>query len=182
MLFSHFDADHCQGLFTILENIKVDNVIISKQGENSQNFEEFLKLITLKNTKVIIVKAGDKIKIDKLCELNILFPTSKLISNNTLNNNSIVAKLCYQNFSILLTGDIEQIAEQEIVKKYNNTNMLKSTVLKVAHHGSKTSTTQDFLNLVAPKIALIGVGEKNTFGHPSQEILKKLDNMRLHNL
>ncbi|MGN1270149.1 MAG: DNA internalization-related competence protein ComEC/Rec2 [Clostridia bacterium] len=182
MLFTHFDTDHCQGLFTILENIKVDNVIISKQGENSQNFEEFLKLITLKNTKVIIVKAGDKIKIDKLCELNILFPTSKLISNNTLNNNSIVAKFCYQNFSILLTGDIEQIAEQEIVKKYNNTNILKSTVLKVAHHGSKTSSTQDFVNLVAPKIALIGVGEKNTFGHPSQEILERLDNMRMYNL
>lgn len=178
MLFTHFDTDHCQGLFTILENIKVDKVIIGKQGENSPNFEKFLKLIVLKNTEVIIVKAGDKIKIDKECELNILFPTKKLIVNNILNNNSIVTKLCYNNFSFLLTGDIEALAEQEIIKKYDNTNILKAAVLKVAHHGSKTSSIQEFLNMVSPKIALIGVGEKNTFGHPSQEVLERLTNMR----
>lgn len=177
IIFTHFDTDHCQGLFTILENIKVENVIIAKQGENSKNFQNFLNLLSKKNTNVIIVKAGDKIKVDKLCELNILFPTNKLINDNVLNNNSIVAKLCYKNFSILLTGDIEKIAEQEMIEEYKNTNILKSTVLKVAHHGSKTSSTQEFLNLVTPKISLIGVGKNNTFEHPNTQTLERLTNL-----
>lgn len=175
MIFSHFDTDHCGGLFTILEKCKVKNVIISKQGEISDNFNKFLELIQNKKVNVIIVKAGDKVIIDKQCYFDILFPTENLISENVLNNNSIVAKFYLQNyFSILLTGDIEQIAEEKIVEKYKHTNMLQATILKVAHHGSKSSSTEDFLELVKPKIALIGVGEKNTFGHPNQEVLDRL--------
>lgn len=79
----------------------------------------------------------------------------------------------YQKFSILFTGDIEQIAEKEILKKYGDT--LKSTILKVAHHGSKSSSTEEFLNAVKPKIALIGVGKSNNFGHPNAEVLERIE-------
>lgn len=177
MLFTHFDTDHCQGLLTILENIKVKNVIIGKQGEQSSNFTEFLKIVSEKNINIIKVKSGDKICIDKNCELNILFPDTTLIKQNILNNNSIVAKFVYKKISILLTGDIEEIAEKKLIQKYKNTEMLNSTILKVAHHGSKSSSTQEFLNLVKPKIALIGVGAKNTFGHPSEIVLQRLESL-----
>ena len=83
---------------------------------------------------------------------------------------------------MLFTGDIEETAEMEILKKYKNSiNILNSTILKIAHHGSKTSSSKAFLEAVKPKIALIGVGENNKFGHPYQEVIEKLQNMRSKN-
>ena len=75
---------------------------------------------------------------------------------------------------MLFTGDIEEITEKELIKLYKN-NELDVDILKVAHHGSKTSSTQEFLDMVSPKIALIGVGENNSFGHPNQEVLERLN-------
>lgn len=139
MLITHFDSDHCQGLFTIIEKLKVNNIIIGKQGKLSQNYKHFQKLIIKKKIKVIIVQKGDFLKIDNKCSFSILFPEEDLISNNILNNNSIVAKFNYQlnnlqNFSLLITGDIEEIAEKKLIQQYQNTNKLQSIVLKVAHH------------------------------------------------
>lgn len=106
------------------------------------------------------MKSGDRINIDKSIYFDILFPEEEQIAENILNNNSIVTKLVYKNFSILFTGDIEKLAEDKIVKKYQSTNKLKANVLKIAHHGSKGSTTENFLNEVNPEIALIGVRRK----------------------
>lgn len=161
MMFSHLDTDHCGGLFTILENLKVKNIIISKQGKTSSNFKKLLSILKEKKVNVIVVQAGDKINIDKKCYFDILFPTKSFIQENVLNNNSIVAKFYMQNragqasFSMLFTGDVEQIAENQIVELYGKTNRLDATILKVAHHGSKTSSTIQLLELVKPKIALI---------------------------
>lgn len=109
--------------------------------------------------------------------MQILWPKEEQIAENMLNNNSIVAKLSYENFSVLFTGDIEKIAEKQILKEYKNTNVLKSNILKVAHHGSKTSTTKEFLDKVKPQIALIGVGKNNKFGHPNSEVIERLERM-----
>lgn len=103
------------------------------------------------------MRQGDKVKIDNDVYFDILFPEDELLQDNVLNNNSIVAKLHYNNFTALFTGDIEEIAEKELVNKYNKSNMLHSTILKVAHHGSKSSSIQEILNYIKPKIALIGV-------------------------
>ena len=81
---------------------------------------------------------------------------------------------------MLFTGDIEQIAEEKIVEKYGD--KLKSTILKIAHHGSNTSSDETFLNAVKPKIVLIGVGKNNKYGHPNQEVLNRLENLRSKNL
>ena len=88
-------------------------------------------------------------------------------------------KLRYNKFSMLFTGDIEEIAEKEIVSIYENADILKSSILKIAHHGSKTSTTEEFLKLVDPRIALIGVGRNNLFGHPSDEVVKRLEEINV---
>ena len=81
------------------------------------------------------MKKGDNIAIEKDICLKILWPNENhFISENTLNNNSIVCKLCYKNFSLLFTGDIEEIAEKEIVQVYKRTNLLESDILKIAHH------------------------------------------------
>lgn len=129
-----------------------------------------------------MLKNGDVISIEKNVSIQILWPKIEQIQENILNNNSIVAKLNYKNFSVLLTGDIEEIAEKQILEEYKNTDILKSTILKVGHHGSKTSSTQEFLEKIKPKIALIGVGKNNTFGHPNDGVLERLVNLRCENL
>ena len=91
-------------------------------------------------------------------------------------------KLIYNDFSVLFTGDIEEIAEERLVQIYEKSNILKSTILKVAHHGSKSSSIQELLELVQPKIALIGVGTKNLYGHPNSDVLNRLTELRCKHL
>ena len=175
IFISHFDQDHVGGILTILQEIKVKKVIISKQEENSENYQKFLEIIKEKGVSVAIVKMGDRVKIENGIYFDILWPTSEQIQENKLNNNSLVMKMYYHNFSVLFTGDIEEKAEKKILETYKSEkNKLVSNVLKVAHHGSKTSTIKEFLDTVNPKIALIGVGKNNMFHHPSEEIIDKL--------
>lgn len=167
----------CGGILTLIKKLKVKNIIITKQKEESENFKEFLKIIEKRQSNIILAEAEKRIEIeDNIC-IDILWPTSNLeISENALNNNSIVAKINYKNFSILLTGDIEEKAEKKILENYkNNQRILKSNVLKVAHHGSKSSSTKDFLEKVKPDIAIIGVGKRNKFGHPNYSTLENLN-------
>ena len=176
VLISHFDTDHCGGILTIMEKVKVKNIIISEQAEHSENYERFKKLMIHKKIRLIEVKKGDKIKIGRYSEFKILFPTSRLLSENPLNNNSIVAQFNYNNFKMLFTGDIEKLAEQQILKAEKAE--IRADILKVAHHGSKTSSIPEFIKAVRPKIALIGVGKNNTFGHPNQQTIKNLENIK----
>lgn len=176
ILISHFDSDHVGGILSVLEELKVEKVIICEQEEN-ENYRRFKEIVKNKKIKVYVVKKGDNLKIEENILLNILWPKDEKIKENAINNNSIVAKLNYKSFSILLTGDIEKIAENEILKEYENSNILNANILKVAHHGSKSSSINEFLEKVKPQIALIGVGEKNTFGHPNEGVLKRLKNI-----
>lgn len=154
MIISHFDADHSNGLIAILENLKVKKLIIGKQKEKSQEYEKIMEIANKRNTEVKVIKKTDKILIDSNTYFDVLYPESTL-EQEGLNNNSLVLKLNYGNFKMLFTGDIEKEAETKIVNEYKNTNMLNASVIKIAHHGSKTSSTNDFLELVKPKIALI---------------------------
>lgn len=159
-----------------MEELKVKKVIISKQLEDSENFRKFKEIVDKKKIRVRVVNKGDRVQIEKNLYIDILWPNNeKIISENVLNNNSIVCKLNYRKFSMIFTGDIEEVAEQQLLKEYkNNLSVLKSTVLKVAHHGSKTSSSQDFINAVKPNTALIGVGSNNKFGHPNNGVIERL--------
>ena len=179
IFISHFDQDHIGGIFTILEKLKVKRIFVSKQEENSENYQKFLKKVKEKNIPVTIVKKDDVINLENDVSIDIIWPRDKQIEENKINNNAIVMKLRYNKFSMLFTGDIEEIAEKEIVSIYENTDILRSAILKIAHHGSKTSTTEEFLKLVDSRIALIGVGKNNLFGHPSDEIIKRLEEINV---
>lgn len=166
-----------------MQEINVKNVIICKQPETSENFEIFLEIIKQKGINVILVEKGDKIPIEKNIFFYVLWPdSSDFIKENTLNNNSLVCNLYYKDFSILFTGDIEEETEKKLIKLYSNTNILSASILKVAHHGSKSSSTEDFMELVKPKIALIGVGKSNLYGHPNLDVLTRINNFRCDNL
>ena len=179
IIVSHFDLDHVGGLLTVMEKISVGQVIISKQAEESENYKRFKQIVKDKKIKVQVVGINNeiqKIKIEEDLYFDILWPNNgKMIEENPLNNNSIVCKLNYKKFSVLFTGDIEELAEKEIVKQYKyNLQILKSTILKVGHHGSKSSSIKKFIDIVKPEVALIGVGKNNKFGHPNEEVIERL--------
>ena len=135
-----------------------------------------MNLAKEKNIKIVNVEEGQKVKLDNSTYLEILY-----IGQDTqnLNNNSIIAKLKYNDFTMLFTGDSEKEEEVEILNLNKN---IKADVLKVGHHGSQTSSSQEFIEKINPKIALIGVGKKNNFGHPNVEVIKRLESIRCKNL
>lgn len=181
IIVSHFDADHAQGLEAVIQNIKVKNIIVCKQASDSALYQEIIKLCKKKKVNIITVKRGQTIKIDKYVHFEILHPGDIMLDDGKggLNANAIVAKMyCTiknKTTTIMFTGDIEEKAEEELVKIYGD--KLKADILKVAHHGSKTSSTAEFLKCVSPKIALIGVGKGNTFGHPNSGVLARLEDI-----
>ncbi len=182
IIISHFDSDHVGGILEILQKLKVGQAVIGKQGENSENFIKFIEIAKKKKINVKVVKRGDRIMIDKQVYIDVLWPKEELIEDNVLNNNAIVTKLNYMGVTVLFTGDIEEIAEDSMISEYKDTNFLKCNILKVAHHGSKTSSTGEFLQMAKPQIALIGVGENNKYGHPSQEILERIQDLRYEDI
>ena len=182
VFISHFDQDHVGGILTILEELRVGQVYISKQEQDSENYQKFLKIVKDKKIQVKVLKQGDCLKIEKNLCFDILWPIEEQIQENVLNNNAMVMKLRYGKFSMLFTGDIEDVAEKKILDFYEEKgeDILKSDVLKVAHHGSKTSTTQSFFEKVNPKICLIGVGKNNMFGHPTAEVLERINGTKIY--
>ena len=175
IFISHFDTDHVGAILELIKELKVGNIFISEQIETSENYEIFKEITSMKNINVQILKQGNRLDIEKDIYIDIIWPQEEQIEENPLNNNSLVMKMYYKDFSILFTGDIEKIAEEKLIKSLKNTEILESTVLKVPHHGSKTSTTKEFLECINPKIALIGVGKNNLFGHPSNDVIKRLE-------
>lgn len=118
---------------SVLRELKVGKVIIGEQGEESEQYNEFCKVVHEKNILAVIVRKGDSLNIEKDLKLRVLFPDDQLITENVLNNNSLVMKLEYKNFSMLFTGDIEKIAEEKLLKMYSK-DELKADILKVPHH------------------------------------------------
>lgn len=180
LIFSHFDSDHAGGLLSVMENVKVKIAIIPVQVKGCDNYEKFCQLAKQKKIKVFVVQKTQIINIEKDLYFEALWPLrTDLIGENILNNNSLVCKMTYRKFSILFTGDIEEIAEKEVLNVYeNNTGRLKADVLKVGHHGSKSSSTEEFIKVVKPSIALIGVGANNKFGHPSDLVIERFKSLR----
>ena len=133
IMISHFDQDHAQSCLKIIEELKVSNIILANQLEKCELYEQIIEMAKKQKINLIYVKSGDKFNIDGI-KINILHPQKKLIKENSINNNSIVCKLEYNTFSMLFTGDIEEIAENLILSKNIN---LRADILKVAHHRFK---------------------------------------------
>ena len=174
VIISHFDSDHYAGIAPLIGKIKINNIIISKQSEKSIEFEEFIRIARKCKINIVTVSAGNNIIVDEDTNINTLWPNETSLKKMDLNNNSIVAKIEHKGIEILCTGDISEDVEKIIIETYPE-NVLKTDILKVAHHGSNTSSSAEFLEKVKPKISLIGVGKNNKFGHPTEEVIKNLE-------
>ena len=175
IFISHFHDDHAEGCIEIIKSLKVKKIFISPQNKETLLLNMILSLAKEKSIPVIYVKNGDLIEIDN-AKFEILFNGSDLDSNIDLNNKSMIIKLIAHDTSILFTGDAERIEEELLLENRHTRVRLNSDILKVGHHGSRSSTTADFLNIVSPKIAIISCGVDNKFKHPHSETIEKLDN------
>ena len=172
IMISHFDTDHCKGFEYVLEHMRVKHILIPKQTIKSENYQKIKSIAEEKHIPMQIMHQGKVLQLDKYSTLEVLSPI-KEHAYTDMNDTSIIAKLTCYHTSILFTGDASQEIEKEVLQ--SSREKLKATILKVGHHGSKTSTSDEFLKAVQPKVALIGVGKHNKFGHPTQEVLNKLN-------
>jgi len=174
---THMDADHIGGLLYVLDNFEVGAVLISGmpfsvETPKSSAEDKFFKKIKENGAKLVEVQAGDRFWIDESVYFDVLWPSPGLVYGLSDNEQSLVLKLVYGEDSFLLTGDAEKFTEYKLAQSKID---LTADVLKVAHHGSNTSSVKYFLDKVHAKIAVIQVGENN-YGHPHSEVLERLKN------
>jgi len=174
MILTHPDSDHVTGLVPVLERYQVEAVIFREVEHSTDVYEYWLELLEAEGATVYQGEAGLQVALDEGLEMVVLHPGAELVSGRegNTNNNSVVTRLTYGHVSVLLPGDIEAVVEQQLVADGAG---LASTVLKAAHHGSCSSTTQEFLEAVDPAVVIISVGADNDFGHPCTGVLERLE-------
>jgi competence protein ComEC len=174
VILTHPHTDHLTGLLAVMQRYKVPQVLYSDLPYESPQYDEWLSLIAARNVKVTTAQAGQRVDLGNDVVIDVLNP-QQIPLNGTesdTDNNGVVLRLSMGKVSFLLTADIFQEAEFELIHRQAD---LKSTVLKVAHHGAATSTTSEFLATVSPLLAIISAGADNRFGHPSPLVLAKLE-------
>lgn len=165
---THPDADHIGGLDAVIDNFEIGKIYMPKVQSNTKTFEDVLLAIQRKGLKVSTAKAGVTLDWEPDAKVQMIAPVRDYEDDNDM---SAVLKLTFGEISFLFTGDAESKSEHDMI---NSKVDLKSDVLLVAHHGSKSSTTEAFLDVVKPSFGVIQVG-KNNYGHPAPEILERLN-------
>jgi len=183
LVATHPDADHIGGLISVLERYSVREIWINGAIHTSDTYLRLLKAIDdekKSGATVKVVTRGDRTSWGAVTLL-VLTPFESFEGKkpNEQNKGTIVARLSYNNFSVLLTGDCEFELEDRLMAHTSDIYPLTSTILKVGHHGSAGSTSEKFLQAVDPKIAVISVGAKNRYGHPTKRVLDLLEQYKI---
>ncbi|PIR73863.1 MAG: hypothetical protein COU40_00190 [Candidatus Moranbacteria bacterium CG10_big_fil_rev_8_21_14_0_10_35_21] len=189
IITTHPDQDHIGGLIDAFQTYKIKTIFKTEARSSSLVFSALEKAIEKEKParnafgkaeaggmEIVEAKKGVKIKFPSGAEIDIQYPFASLNKLNEKDSNagSVVAKLIFGENSFLFTGDLPSTQEAELIK---NKVALKANILKVGHHGSKYSTSQEFLNEVKPEEAIISVGKNNRYGHPTPEVLERLKNI-----
>jgi len=169
LIVSHADSDHLGGVPYILRNFRVHEVWDNGREKDTRLFREYLSLVDSLNIKRRIFQAGTIITDFNPVQIYVLHPSGQ--TNLSANDASLSLKITYRDIDFLFMGDVEEASEHQISRFED---LLKSEVLKVSHHGSKTSSNRRLLDLVEPELAVISVGGMNRFGHPHAEVLERL--------
>jgi competence protein ComEC len=172
VLITHPHSDHIGGAGSILQSLRIDTMMVSVTT-GGREVQDVLKIAEARRTGIKMVRAGNQIQIDSNARVYVLNPDSNHIAEKNLNNSSVVLKIVYGTSSVMLVGDAEVVTEQRMMPRYGA--FLSSNILKAGHHGSITSTSEEFLKLVHPRTALISVGNHNKFRHPSPFTLWRMN-------
>ena len=175
-VFTHPHEDHIGGADMVLKNYNVKRVVLPNATSNTKTFTLMMDAIEAENCEVIEAKPDKTFKVGELT-CTMLAPISTAYTET--NNYSVVIRAEYGETSVMFTGDAEIDSEDEMIERYRLTGKLDCDILKAGHHGSDTSSGQDFLNAVSPTYAVISVGEGNTYDHPKQVTLTKYDAMNI---
>ncbi len=168
---THPDADHIAGLAGVVEKFPVKLAALTGQVHSTQIYERLLTDIRDRNVDALQVRTGTQIPFDPTVKLAVLGPDDQAVQSDDTNNASIVIKLTYGTISFLFTGDAEMSENKAIL---NHGFDVGSTVLKLGHHGSRTSTDESWLRAVQPQLGIISAGAGNTYGHPHPEVIAAL--------
>lgn len=174
VILTHPHADHLDGLIEVLKRYKVKKILTTGVVHTTPDYLVWLEEIKNQNIPVEIAIAGKMFDFGGGAEMEIFYPPEDLTGKSAedLNDTSIVGKLIFGETSFLFTGDAEKEAEEKMIASGFD---LKSDVLKIGHHGSRNATSENFLETVNPKFAVISVGENNSFGHPNPTIINRLE-------
>lgn len=168
IIASHPHSDHIGGLQPVLQHYQVKKVYMPKVAHTSNTYLHLLDEIEQQGLKISPARAGVTIQLKNI-QAEFLAPSADEYEG--LNNYSAVLRIQYGQTAFLLTGDAEELSEKEMLAKYKD---LEATVLKVGHHGSTSSTSEEFLQSVSPQLAIISCGANNDYGHPHREIMQRL--------
>lgn len=169
---THADADHIDGLNAVASNFQVLSALVAREPRDDPEYAKFQATLLSRRTPIYVIRAGDVLRFAG-ASISVLWPVSGDRGAPSRNNDSIVLRLQFGERTILLTGDIESGAEAAILKGFDDKQNLRADVVKVAHHGSKTSSTEAFVNATHPGYAIISVGQASMFGHPHKEVVER---------
>jgi len=170
VLATHADADHIDGLNDVARNFRVRAAIVARAPADDEEFARFSATADGQRLPVLLVGRGDRLRFGAV-EADVLWPErTRSLSAPSGNDDSLVLRLRYGRRTFLLTGDIEHRAEAALTKEPAE---LRADVVKVAHHGSRTSSTEAFIQAARPSYAVISVGLDSPFGHPHKEVLER---------
>lgn len=172
VLATHSDKDHIGGLIDVLARYEVETLVRTKNKNDTEVAKLFDELVASEGAEVFVAQAGQQLQLGASTTLLILSPEGdpSLWESNTA---SIVAQLQYGDSTFMLTGDAPVNIEEYIAKSYGS--LIESDVLKLGHHGSRTSTGAIFLDTVLPKFAVVSAGKDNSYGHPHREVVESLE-------
>jgi len=173
IILTHPEHDHIAGLLEVLKRYKVENILWTGVIRDTAEYKEWLRLIKRENSELRIAKAEQKIKAREV-HFDILNPFENLSGRKikNVNDTSVITKLVFDKKSFLFSGDAYKPVERKLIARGL---ALDSDVLKVGHHGSKTSSAEEFIEKVLPEIAVISAGKNNRYGHPHQQTLDTLE-------
>ncbi|GGA89168.1 ComEC/Rec2 family competence protein [Ornithinibacillus halotolerans] len=167
IIATHPDRDHIGGLPTVMKEFKVKEILDSGKLHVTRAYANYMNEIRKQKIPLTVAKADKEIRIDTLLDFRILNAYGKYKNNN---QSSIALKLSYNDVDFLFLGDIEDEQETKIGKKYD----VRAEIIKIAHHGSKTSSSKNFLEQVKPKVAIITYSQYNDYGHPVNRVIQRL--------
>lgn len=175
VIATHPHEDHIGGMSKVFENYKVENFYMPKVTHTTKTFENMLTSVSKQGLKVQQIKEGMKFDLGSDAKIDVYSPMKE--SYEEFNDYSPIMKLTFGDKKLMFTGDAETLVEKEVLSKYSKD--LKADVLKFGHHGSSTSSSNEFIQAVSPQYGIISCGTDNSYGHPHKETMKKISKNKI---